>query len=139
MFFPNSNSENVFVFDSYTKFADAVAAFKKGANVFYQTGTTYDMMTSYEGGALKGNKYAVDENGASETGGGGGGESPFFVVRFSANDDVWSCDRTYEEITSALDSGKIVIGYRHDIGSNFAATLFYGVIRINSKTARRYR
>lgn len=65
MFFPNENSENVFVFDSYTKFADAVAAFKRGANVFYQDGTTYDMMTAYEGGALKGSKYTVDENGAS--------------------------------------------------------------------------
>lgn len=111
MFFPNSNSENVFVFDSYTKFADAVAAFKRGANVFYQSGTTYDMLTSYEGGALKGSKYTVDENGASETGGGGGGQSPFTYVRFTYSESGATCDKTFEELSALLEAGSPVMAY----------------------------
>lgn len=107
MFFPNSNSENVFVFDSATKFADAVAAFKRGANVFYQSGTTYDMMTAYEGGALKGSKYTVDENGVSESGGGGGA----FVINIVAVDGGHYLDKTWNEIKSAVQARQVCLGY----------------------------
>lgn len=119
MFIPNPNSENIFVFDNVADFAEAVRRFVRGVNVFWKSGTTYDMMTSYVGGALVGAKYTVDENGASETPGGGGGESsPFYYVRFDINYETEPptviCNRTFNEIATAYENGAYIMAYKHE-------------------------
>lgn len=108
MFIPNPNSENIFVFDNVADFAEAVTRFARGANVFWKSGTTYDMMTSYVGGALVGAKYTVDENGASETPGGGGGAAGLVVSMVPDGSD-FRLDKTYAEILTVIAAGGGVV------------------------------
>lgn len=108
MFIPNPNSENIFVFDNVADFAEAVTRFVRGVNVFWKSGTTYDMMTSYVGGALVGAKYTVDASGASETPGGGGGATGL-VTNITVDGEFLTLDKTFGEIKSAMLSGTSVI------------------------------
>lgn len=107
MFIPNPNSENIFVFDNVADFAEAVRRFVRGVNVFWKSGTTYDMMTSYVGGALVGAKYTVDASGASETPGGGGAAA--LVVHATPEGNGARLDKTYSEIVSAAAVGACVV------------------------------
>lgn len=108
MFIPNPDSNNIYVFDDVANFGDAVERFARGANVFWKSGTTYDMLTSYENGKLVGAKYTVDENGASETPGGGGGAAGL-VLHEVQDTSGTHLDKTYAEILSVASAGGCVV------------------------------
>lgn len=106
MFIPNPNTENIFVFENVADFAEAVTRFARGVNVFWKSGTTYDMLTSYVGGALVGAKYTVDENGASETPGGGYD----VVITKTGDGDAVIEKGSYTELYNKLSNGELVSG-----------------------------
>lgn len=51
----------------------------------------------------------IDEIATNAT---GGGESPLYIVTFTSKDEdeTWECDKTFADILSAYESGKIVEG-----------------------------
>lgn len=129
MFIPNPDNNNLFVFDNVANFGDAVERFARGANVFWRSGTTYDMLTRYENGKLVGAKYTVDENGASETpGGGGGGGAAGLVVGVVQDGGNFRLDKTYAEILSVIAAGGGVVLESGDGAENvgYSPVVFVG-------------
>lgn len=103
---PNPNSENIYVFDNYEKFAEAVERFVRGVNVFWKHGTTYDMMTRYENNALVGAKYTVDASGETST----GGDYDIVITKNGADGAAVLEKGTYAELYNKLYNGQPVTG-----------------------------
>mgnify|MGYP006923286072 CR=1 FL=1 len=103
---PNPNTENIYVFDNYENFAEAVERFARGVNVFWKHGTTYDMITRYENGALIGAKYTVDANGETATDTGG---YNFIVAKYGSS-AAQIVKGSYNMLLEAIETNLPIVG-----------------------------
>lgn len=61
----------------------------------------------------------------SLNGGGGSGGGGLFVATYTNNNDTWECDKTLDEILSAVEVGKAVWAYNSDEDAYYPIDSYY--------------
>ncbi len=78
--------------------------------------------------------YSPFKGGVTDSGSDGSSHdsTPLFFVRFIHNDDAYTCEKSFEDINNAIDSGKICIGYEYDANSEVIIGGAYNIKEIMS-------